>query len=75
MFPERICEMCNQDVETTTHFLYDCDRLTDIRERYKEQLDLDKNHPENLYNKPFVCGKYVDELWNKRQEILFVGRL
>lgn len=71
---DRICELCLQSVETPEHFLYDCKSLEEIREKYKGKIDLNKNCLSKLFEKPFVCGDYVEELWLKRQETLYEVR-
>ena len=72
---DRICDLCNTEVETETYFLFNCKKLADVR------LKLIHETPELLQyctcidklkfllSKPYVLGKYVNVLWKERMKL------
>lgn len=63
---ERQWDLCKNGVEDANHFLYKCNSLSSIRGEYSELLA-----KSNIFDQPYLCGSYVEKLWNKRQQILY----
>ena len=74
---ERHCQVCNNDcVEDELHFLFDCERYNSARIKLYSKLPeliSESNYYKRfdmLCNAPYVCGKYVEEIWNMRLQSL-----
>lgn len=64
------CTICGREEETLYHFLKNCTRLTEVRDRYDvgdreiQEILLFEGNMEVEY-----CKKYVKEAWKRRAEI------
>lgn len=70
---DRICKLCNSNAtEDEVHFVFECPVYAKERAELITCLDLAPNqlNLRYLYGHPFVLGKYIDNLWRKRQNIL-----
>ena len=72
----RICRLCKIEPETETHFLFRCIANTNTRNKhyhgFPEILNFSKDEDKIklLNTKPFKFGKFIDELWQNRANIL-----
>lgn len=70
---ERQCVLCDSGaIEDKMHFLFDCDAYSDERDKFSlpEPVLADHLHLKKLYEQPFVFGKYLQMLWNRRNILL-----
>lgn len=73
---ERICEVCGKGIEDERHFLLQCEAYTPERERFLKNLN--GSNPRvasslslrELFAHPFILGKYINNIWDKRVILL-----
>ena len=77
---ERLCKLCNSNsIENELHFMFDCSALNEIRQKAKEQFNLNLNVSDQyqalkiLLDKPniSICGKYIEMLYRARQNLIY----
>ena len=72
----RICQVCNKEVEDELHFLFRCEDYVESRsEMYHECPEVlnyitDIERLDCLNKRPNVLGKYIEKLWRTRNSIL-----
>ena len=73
---ERICKLCNNDVEDEIHFLFNCSKLQNqhvkLYDKVPELLHIENlvSRFENLCNCPFIFGNFIEQLWYERNKII-----
>merc|ERR1711953_853631 len=66
---ERICRTCLKEIEDEEHFILRCDGYTDIRNEYKEKIEIIMKQEKNEYNDE-ETNKYGNQ-WLK----IFLGQI
>ena len=75
---ERLCKLCNSDVEDEVHFICLCPTLNNIRSCYFTKLHIDVNESfmEQYIN--VIChldvkvmSNFISEMWFTRNNIIF----
>ena len=75
---ERLCKLCNSDVEDEVHFICLCPTLNNIRSCYFTKLNIDVNESfmEQYIN--VIChldvkvmSNFISEMWFTRNNIIF----
>ena len=65
---QRICKLCNDGVETETHFIFECKKLEQKRIELfhlcPNLLNYSQTKAKYLYlnNRPYVLGKYISKM-------------
>ena len=73
---ERMCKVCNIEVESESHFLFRCISLMNVCIKhyhdYPEILNLNSTHEKIsfLNSHPYKFSRFVEELWQERGKIL-----
>ena len=70
---QRICELCDSEVETETHFLFKCPKLVHVRDKYRQRLagildwECGIKQFKTLNSMPYLFGSLILDLWNERE--------
>ena len=73
---QRICKLCNSELENELHFLFKCPKLVANYDELAAKVPELKNEIllhkrwEMLKQKPFVYSEYLRKLWNKRNNLM-----
>ena len=73
---ERVCKLCNDEVETECHFVLHCWKLKSVRDCEMESVpelnyfDEDIAKLQYLSNMPYFFSNLLDKLWIKRETLL-----
>ena len=73
---ERLCKMCENDVETEFHFIFHCAKLKHItnnmHNKVKELCSLtsDTEKLELLNSMPYAFSSFINNLWEERKIFL-----
>ena len=73
---ERICELCDEEVETEIHFLLECPSLKGTRKKLLNGLQPIQDMTNNaeklkmLCEMPFLMGNLLNQLWKTREQVL-----
>ena len=79
---ERLCKLCNDDIENEIHFLFKCNRYTDRRKSFylevenkspgfKNVTDQDKLNVIMSDSIIRCTMKYLQDIWNIRTELMY----
>ncbi len=63
------CLMCDEEAETTQHFIMRCASLSEVREKYKSRLE-GSSEQQVMMLQQKDDPQMVQELWNTRKAIL-----
>ena len=73
---QRICAMCNNNIETEYHFMFHCTSLEKVRNNYviklPELTSPMEDHSKMMLmgNMPYIFTNIVSDLWNERTNCL-----
>ena len=77
---ERLCKVCKSgQIEDEYHLLFQCERYKVERVEWLDKKGLKPvstevaNEFEIAFNKPYVLGKYLNEIMNVRNKVLMTG--
>lgn len=64
---ERVCVLCDADqIENEFHFIFDCSAYAQERACLWGDLGYQTNDLKELLKHPFVAGKFIRKIWQKR---------
>lgn len=63
----RVCMLCDdEEIENETHFLFECPAYSEERTKFFVELGEPCFDLCRLFSRPFVFGRYVRQIWEKR---------